>query len=90
MIILLKKYMSLISLLALLVVLSQFPTTMHAISVILLSVSLTIAFSFTIKKHRGAYLQNKITRDVFVRNVLIGIGEYPLTTRIHSKEGFTK
>jgi len=68
-----KNYMSRISFLALLVVLWQVPTTMHAISVILLSVSLTIAFSFTIKKHRGAYLQNKITRDVFVRNVLVEI-----------------
>ena len=73
MIILLKKYMSLISLLALLVVLSQFPTTMHTISDILLSVSLTIAFSLTIKKYRAAYLQNKITRSVFVRNVLVEI-----------------
>jgi hypothetical protein len=51
----LKKYMSLISFMALLLVLWQFPTTVQVILVILLAVSLTIAFPFIIKKHREAY-----------------------------------
>ena len=68
-----KKYINPILFLALLLVLWQFPASMRVISVIFLSVSLAVAFSFIIKKHREAYLQNKITRGVFVRNVLVEI-----------------
>lgn len=68
-----NNYMSSISFLALLVVLWQVPTTIHTIFIGFLLFSVAIAISSIFEKHRGAYLQGKITRALFVRNTLLEI-----------------
>ena len=68
-----KNDMSPISFLALLVVLWQVPTTIHTIFIGFLLFSVAIAISSIFKKHRGAYLQGKITRALIVRNTLLEI-----------------
>jgi hypothetical protein len=68
-----KKYMSLISFLALAVVLWQFPTTLHTIFIIFLLFTLAIAISSVFKKNRKTYLQGKVTRGVLVWNVSVEI-----------------
>ena len=73
MIIFLKKYRNPISFVALLVVLWQFPTTPHAISVTFLLPSLTIAIVFIFRKHKEAFLQGKVSHGVFVRNTFLEI-----------------
>src|SRR6185436_1785301 len=68
-----KNYMRPISFLALLVVLWQVPTPKHTIFIGFLLFSVAIAISSILKKHRGAYLQGKITRTFFARNTLLEI-----------------
>ncbi len=50
-----------------------FPSVTPALSVALLLFSLGFAVFVLLKKHRTAYLQGRITRRVFVRNMLLDI-----------------
>ena len=74
MITLFKKHSTIISvflLLTLLVLIWFFPSSGLILGMVFLSFSLVIAGSAVVEKHRKAYLHNKITHNIFIRNVVL-------------------
>ena len=71
-----KKYLPIIFvtlLLAIIIFLWQYPSFTSALGIAFLLFSLAAAISSIFKKQREAYLQSKITRGAFMRNVLLEI-----------------
>jgi len=69
-----KKYLPIISislLPILLFFLWQYPSTIPVFGIAFLLFSLAVAVSSIFKKQREAYLQGKVTRGIFARNVIL-------------------
>lgn len=67
------KHVGFLLLIAMVISLWLFPSVMPVLSITLLLVSLGAAILFIIKKQREAYLEVKITRTIFVRNISLEI-----------------
>ena len=59
--------------LAILITIWLFPSTGLMLGIIFLLFSFVVASSAIFNKHREAYLQGKITRVIFMRNILVEI-----------------